>query len=191
MVAPSQPPRLRFRSFCTRLSCRERRLILYPFTHLWVFTLFYPISARLPSNLLKIRDNSSSLPQLGRDTYSTVVSEATFQKYRELLYPIVVSEATFQKYRELPYLPTELSTPSSKTYNLGDDLGWLIIPHTHEHPHFHERRVYYHYNAETTRTRLPDQHYMDPMRASVGGAPTLPVRYLIPPGTRKFSTIRS
>ena len=26
-VAPSQPPRLRFRSFCTRLSCRERSLI--------------------------------------------------------------------------------------------------------------------------------------------------------------------
>ena len=95
-----------------------------PFTHLWVFTLFYPISARLPSNLLEIRDNSSSLLQLGRDTYSTVVSEATFQKYQGSLYPIVVSEATFQKYRELPYLPTELSTPSSKTYNLGDDL-WV------------------------------------------------------------------
>ena len=96
-VAPSQPPRLRFRSFCTRLSCRERRLMFYPFTHLWVFTLLYPISARLPSDLLKIRDNSSSLPQLGRDTYSTVVSGVTFQKYQGSLYPIVVSEATFQK----------------------------------------------------------------------------------------------
>ena len=54
-------------------------LSVYP---LWVFTLSYPVSARLPSDLLKIRDNSSSLPRLGRDTYSTVVSEATFQNIR-------------------------------------------------------------------------------------------------------------
>ena len=51
MVAPSQPPRLRFRSFCTRLSCRERCLNISSVYPLWVFALSYPISARLPSVL--------------------------------------------------------------------------------------------------------------------------------------------